>query len=179
MRAAMAGIVNQMRLLIADPPGVDEVFSDDELLSFAEAHRTDAYYQPLAPLPTIAAGGATSYLEWAAEGGGWWASDTTLVDGSYNVLTPAASDWQRGVWTFATNQQSVLVRGARYDVTGAAADAVEAWLAKLALAYDFGADGAEYKRSQQREGLQQLLTRLRGSAGGGILSARLVRSDTC
>lgn len=176
MRNSMLGILNHIRLLISDPAGLDEVFSNDELLSFADAYRTDVYYQPLTPLPTIAPGGATTYVEWAADGG-WWETDAALVDGSYGTLTPSASDWQRGRWTFAASQSTVLIRGARYDVYGAAAEAVEAWIAKLALAYDFDADGASFKRSQQRDGLKLLLTRLRGQSGGGLTTARMVRQD--
>lgn len=176
-RASMFALISHIRLLISDPAGADEVFSDDELAVFADARRTDVLYQPLTPLHSIAPGGAVSYLTWVAAGG-WWESSAQLVDGSYNVLTPTASDCMAGRWTFATTQQTVLIQGAQYDVYAAAADVVDAWIAKVALQYDFGADGGNYKRSQMRAGLEALLNRLRAqSTSGGITTATMMRGD--
>lgn len=177
-RASLSALISHIRLLISDPSGATETFSDDELATFADARRTDVLYQPLIPLPSIAPGGVVSYLTWAAEGG-WWETNGALVDGSYNVLTPATSDWLGGRWTFATTQTNVRIKGARYDVHAAAADAVDAWIAKVALAFDFGADGGNYKRSQMRAGLEALRNRLRAqSSTGGIATATMYRSDS-
>ncbi len=176
-RASMTALISHIRLLISDPAGVSEIFSDDELCAFADARRTDVLYQPLSPLPSIAPGGAVSYLTWAADGGPW---ETTgqLLDGSYNVLTPTTSDWIGGRWTFATTQSAVRILGARYDLNAAAADAVDAWIAKVALQYDFAVDGGDYKRSQMRAGLEALRNRLRAqSSTGGIATATMHRSD--
>lgn len=177
-RVAMSALISHIRLLISDPAGATETFIDDELVTFADARRIDVLYQPLTPLPSIAPGGAVTYLTWTAAGG-WWEADSVLVDGSYNVLTPASSDCMAGRWTFSTTQQSVIIRGARYDLYAAAGDAVDAWLAKLALVYDFGVDGGDYKRSQMRQGLEALRSRLRGqSSTGGMTTATMYRSDS-
>ena len=177
-RASMVALISHIRLLIADPSGIDEVFSDDELCTFADARRTDVLYQPLIPLPSIAPGGAVTYLTWTADSG-FWETTGQLLDASYNVLTPATSDWKVGRWTFATSQTSVVINGVRYDLNAAAADAVDAWLAKIALVYDFGADGGDYKRSQMRAGLEALRNRLRAlSTSGGISTAKMYRSDS-
>lgn len=48
-----------------------------------------------------------------------------------------------------------------YDVYAAAAELLEAWAARLKLAYDFSADGASYQRSQQREALLELAAKYR------------------
>ena len=177
-RVAMSALISHIRLLLSDPAGATETFSDDELVTFADARRIDVLYQPLTPLPSIAPGGAVTYLTWTAAGG-WWEADSVLVDGSYNVLTPASSDCMAGRWTFSTTQQSVIIRGARYDLYAAAGDAVDAWLAKLALVYDFGVDGGDYKRSQMRQGLEALRSRLRAqSSTGGMTTATMYRSDS-
>ena len=177
-RVAMSALISHIRLLISDPAGATETFIDDELVTFADARRIDVLYQPLTPLPSIAPGGAVTYLTWTAAGG-WWEADSVLVDGSYNVLTPATSDWMAGRWTFATTQQSVIIRGARYDLYAAAGDAVDAWIAKIALVYDFGVDGGDYKRSQMRQGLEALRSRLRAqSSTGGVTTATMYRSDS-
>jgi hypothetical protein len=176
-RASMAALLTQMRLLIADPAGASATFSDDELQSFLDNNATDVWYEPLQPEPTIAPGGATAYLTWRASAG-WWEASEVLTDSSYNVLTVATADRQRGRWTFATHQAAVLLRGARYDIYLAAAEAVDAWSAKLKLAYDFSADGGDYKRSQQVKALQELATTLRSKAGsGGVMTASMVRTD--
>ena len=177
-RASLSALISHIRLLISDPAGATETFIDDELVTFADARRIDVLYQPLTPLPSIAPGGAVSHLTWVAAGGGW-ESDSVLVDGTYNVLTPATSDWMAGRWTFATTQQSVIIRGARYDLYAAAGDAVDAWIAKIALVYDFGVDGGNYKRSQMRQGLEALRSRLRAqSSTGGVTTATMYRSDS-
>lgn len=176
MRASMAGIIQAVRLLIGDPASDDEQFSDNDLQALTTAHRLDVYYLALTPLPSVAPGGAVSYLEWVADFPGLqWATDAVLTDGAYNVLTPAASDWERGRWTFAATQTAVLLKGSAYDTAGIAADACEAWIARLKGAYDFSADGASYQRSQQVAALQVLVQRLRGRSAHGALAAKLVQ----
>ncbi|NLD42333.1 MAG: hypothetical protein GX657_02445 [Chloroflexi bacterium] len=53
------------------------------------------------------------------------------------------------------------VDGGGEDVYGAAADLLEMWAAKEKLAYDFGSDGATYRRSQKAEALLGLAARYR------------------
>lgn len=177
-RASMAALITQVRLLIGDPAGASATFSDDELQTFLDNNAADVFYEPLTPEPSIAAGGVTQYLTWRASMG-WWEASEVLTDSSYNTLTEATSDRQRGRWTFATHQVAVLIRGARYDIYLAGAEAVDVWLAKVKLAYDFSADGGDYKRSQQVKALQELGASLRAKAGGGggVLTAQLVRDD--
>lgn len=177
MRATMYQLVAQVRLLIGDPASNDATFSDDELQMFLDNQGFTVLYQPLTAEPTIAPGGGTAYYAWFAPVG-WWESDESLTDASYNVLTPTSSDRQRGRWVFGTSQNDVLLTGRYYDVHLAAADAVDAWLAKLKLAYDFAADGGDYKRSQMVIGLQALASSLRAKAGnGGLQTATMTRWD--
>ena len=173
----MDALVTQVRLLIGDPSGLAPVFTDDDLLMLLDNNSTDVLYEPLTPLPTIQAGGAVFNLTWRASVG-WWEANETLLDGSYNTLTAATVNRQKGIWTFAAHQNSVLICGSRYDVYGAAADALDAWIAKIKLDYDFSADGADYKRSQQMQGLIALRDGLRSRSGtGGVVTATQVRTD--
>ena len=64
-RVAMSALISHIRLLISDPAGATETFSDDELVTFADARRIDVLYQPLTPLPSIAPGGAVTVMELA------------------------------------------------------------------------------------------------------------------
>lgn len=177
MRVGMLEIVDQVRLLIGDPV-TDQVFSNEEIQTVLDAWRTDVFYMALTSQPTIAPGGATSYLTWVA-GVGWWEAFETLTDGSYNVLAAATADRQRGVWTFAASQTTgVKVTGAYYDIYNAAADLTEMWMSKLKLEFDFSADNAEYKRSQKMTALRALAIRLRGlGSDGGVRIAQMVRED--
>lgn len=176
-RASMTALISQVRLLIADPTGAAQTFSDDELQAFLDNNAVDVFYEALTPEPTIAPGGATSYLIWRSVHG-WWEASETLVDSGYTPITAASADRQRGRWMFAEHQSAVLIRGARYDVHMAAFEAVQAWKAKLKLSYDFSADGGDYKRSQMLAALDALGESLRTQAGdGGVLSARMERWD--
>lgn len=177
MRSSMTALVTQVRLLIGDPNSGGPVFTDDELLTMLDNNSTDVLYEQLKPMPTIQPGGATEYLEWRASAG-WWESGEQLFDSGYNPLTPASVNRQRGIWSFSTHQNAVLIRGSRYDVYAAAADAVDAWMAKVKLEFDFNADGGDYKRSQQLAGLQALRDSLRMRSGsGGVVTATQVRTD--
>ena len=173
----MGALVTQTRLLIGDPSGAGAVFTDDDLLSLLDNNSTDVLYEPLRPDPTIQAGGATEWLTWRAAAG-WWEASETLFDAGYNTLTAATVNRQRGIWTFDTHQPAVLIKGSRYDVYGAAADAIDACIAKVKLEFDFSADGADYKRSQKLAGLASLRDALRSRSGaGGVVTATQIRTD--
>lgn len=173
----MQALATQVRLLIGDTAGAGPVFTDDELLAMLDNNATDVAYEQLTPRPTIQPGGATEWLIWQASAG-WWEANEQLLDASYNVLTPASANRQRGIWTFDDHQSAVLITGSRYDVHAAAAEAVDAWIAKVKLEFDFSADGADYKRSQKLAGLVALRDSLRSRAGsGGVMTATQVRTD--
>lgn len=173
----MSALVTQVRLLIGDPSGLAPVFTDDDLLMLLDNNSTDVLYEVLEPQPTIQPGGAVFNLTWRASAG-WWEANETLYDASYNVLTPASANRQKGVWTFAAHQSAVLIKGCRYDVYAAAADAADVWLSMIKLDFDFSADGADYKRSQKAQGLIALRDSLRARSGnGGVVNATQVRTD--
>ena len=179
MRSSMTALVTQVRLLIGDPSGLAPVFTDDDLLMLLDNNSTDVLYEVLEPQPTIQPGGAVFNLTWRAAAG-WWEASETFCDAGYNSLTAATANRQKGLWTFDDHQSAVLISGSRYDVHGAAADALDAWIAKVKLDFDFSADGADYKRSQKLAGLVALRDGLRsrsGAGGGGVVTATQVRTD--
>lgn len=177
MRSTMSALVTQVRLLIGDPSSAAPVFPDDDLLVMLDNNSTDVLYEQLTPQPTMQPGGASEYLTFRASAG-WWEAGEQLSDAGYNTLTAATVNRQRGVWTFSEHQPTVLLRGTCYDVYGAAADAVDAWIGKVKLQFDFAADGGDYKRSQQLAGLISLRDTLRSRSGaGGVLNATQVRTD--
>ncbi len=175
VRTSMADLIARVRLLISDPAGTSQVFSDQEIQDTLDRHRSDVRYRELASAKTIAPGGAVSYLDYYADVGNWEA-DEKLYDGAYNQLTPATADRLSGHWTFASNQMPpVLIVGKYYDVYAAAADLVEAWAAKEKLSFDFDADGQAFKRSQKVQMLLAMAREYRRQQRP--VSVGMVRSD--
>lgn len=158
VRASMAELITRVRLLINDPAGTGQALQDQSIQDVLDVHQTTVRYRRLRAQETVAPGGAVTYHDYYADVGDWEA-DEQLVDCSYNVLTPTASDRLTGHWTFTANQlPPVCISGKTYDVYAAAADLLEVWAAKLKTAYDFTADGASFSRSQQVAALLQLAT---------------------
>lgn len=175
-RTGMTDLIAHLRLLAHDPAGAEQAFSDDELQTFLDAHQTEVRYARLAPVETIQSGGSVVRLAYRAAVD-WWEDGVSLVDGGYNVLTPASSDLQTGRWTFAADQaEPVYIVGYTYNVAGAAIDCLTAWLAQLKTAYDFTADGATFRRSQQLQTIQGLIARYGAQVGPQVMS--MTRNDT-
>ena len=176
-RASMAELIVRCRRMIADPAGGSAVFTDDELQEALDAHREDVRYLALTAAESIAPGGGVTVLDYYADVGDWEA-DEQLVGPSFAVLAPATSDRLTGHWTFASSVlPPVYLTGKHYDLHGAAADILEAWAAKLKLAFDFSEDGQSFKRSQQAALLIDLAMEHRRKQWPTV--AQQVRGDLC
>ena len=170
--AGMADVVTRVRALIGDPAGADQVFSTDEVQDALNRRRVNVRYLCLEPVPTITGGGGTSYLQYVAPWGDWQ-GPVTVQDGSYDTLTPSASDLVTGTWDFSTHQPGpVFVTGYRHDCHGAAADLADAWAAKLKLEVDYDNAGLSNTWMHKAAGLRALADRLRQQAETG--SSRMV-----
>lgn len=153
IRSSMNTLVDRVRLLIADTGGTGQVFSDQEIQDALDVHGSSIRYMALTEMPTIAAGGAVSYLDFYADYGNW-EENAVLVDSAYNVLTPATSETHTGHWTTSTQPTlPVMISGAVYDVYAAAADLLEAWAGKVKLDFDFSTQGQAFTRSQKIKAL--------------------------
>ncbi len=72
-------------------------------------------------------------------------------------MTPASIDYQTGHVRFTTTQNPpVMITGKTYDVYGATVDVLEAWQAKVALEFNFSADGQSFSRAQKMDQLARL-----------------------
>lgn len=155
-RPAMANMILRLRRAIGDPAGASQVFAENDLQDFLDERRMEVFEVQLVPSPTTVVGLVVSYLDYTAPRG-QWEEDVVLKDGTNAVLAPASSDYVRGHWTFAANQlPPVFLTGKYYDLYGSAVSALEAWIGKVALEFDFTADQQGFRRSQKREGLQAL-----------------------
>ena len=173
-RTTMSSLIDRVRRLVNDPAGADEVWTDDEIQEWLDAHRDEVIEVELA-YATQLISGVTVVLEYAAEMGDW-EDDAALTDANGGTLTPDSENLVVGRWSFDTHQQPpIYLTGRSYDVYAAAADAMEARAAQVALAFDFSADGATYHRSQQGEALLRLAKQYRGRSR--VTVARMVRDD--
>ena len=164
VRATMADLIARTRVMIGDTDASAYTFDDDTVQAALDAHRFAAEYAALQPVAEYQPGGAAVYKTYRAPMG-WWEANATLVDGSYNTLTPDAADLMNGEWTFNAGQTPpVFIKGKYYDLYAAAADLLEEWAARLARAYDFGTDGDRFQRSQMAASLREQAERYRARA---------------
>lgn len=175
LRASMAALIAHVRLLIHDPAGVAQVFTDQQVQDALDNHRVNIRYLMLTPAETIGAGGVVSYLDYYAEQGDWEANEV-LQDGRYATLTPATVNRIAGHWTFTASQPPpIFVTGRVYDLYGAAADLLEAWVGRVKMDTNFSADGHSFDRSQRGKALVELAREYRRRQRPA--RAYLVRND--
>lgn len=179
-RATMAALITRLRLMVGDTAGASQVFSDQEMQDALDMHCEDWRYQGCEPLPTYS-GTGIQYLTWLAEDNDdeeirFWETDAILCDANYNTLTPSASDFMAGRFTFTEHHDSVLITGKSYEMTEAAGEIIQAWMGKVKFEYDLTADGNSLKRSQKLEHLKQLAQQY-GVAGYGVGFSTLTRQD--
>jgi hypothetical protein len=150
-RASLTTLIAKIRLLVDDPSGAGQIFTDDQIQDALDARRDEARYYPLNEHETIAAGGgSTTYLTFTSQVGAW-ESDVVLVDSSYNVLTPATSDLIAGRWTFSTEpSMPVMITGFTHDLYGAAGDLLLQRATVESDSFDVGADGLSLSRNQKQ-----------------------------
>lgn len=165
----MDPLLARVRLLIADPAGASQQFSDQQIQDTLDDWRDDVRYEQLTPAPSIVntshtTAGPADFI-WADYYSlyHWWEGDVVIQDGHFLTLTPLASDLIVGHWQFELNVFSagtipgqyppLFATGKVYDLNAAAAELLDFWAASLARAYDFTADQQTFHRSQMAAGL--------------------------
>lgn len=144
-------LVSRVRLLISDPSGADQQFTDAEIVNALKRRRDEVRYYPIREKPTIDEGGNVTYVDFEAPVGDW-DTGVILTDGDYDVLTPTSSDYVTGEWSFATEPDlPVLITGNTYDLYGTAGDLLMQWHTAETCAFDVSADEIDLKRSQKAE----------------------------
>lgn len=158
-RATMADLITRVRDL-TNAQASD--WTDDQVQGFLDRHRVETRYGLLEPvlqqgMPPMSLaglsiyGGMLTFTDYVAPWGDW-ESDETLYSSTGGVLTVATNGADRNVgrWTLAAaHSPPVYIYGKTYDVAAAAADVLEAWASRYALAYDFGTDAGEsFSRGQ-------------------------------
>lgn len=178
-RSNLVSIIARVRLMIDDPSGAGQEFTDDEIQSALDLRRDEARYIPLTERETITpspGGGATTeYLTFDAPVGDW-EGGAALVDSDYDALTPATTDLVSGRWTFTTEPDlPVMVVGFTHDLYGASGDLLLQRATREALSFDVSADGTTLSRSQKADRYKQMAYDYLAKAR--TRSSHLVRSD--
>jgi hypothetical protein len=177
VRASMADLIAKVRVLIADPAGASEQFTDQDIQDQLDEgpRRRDVYHLRLTSQYTLVYGGTISYLDYWTDGG-YWEQDAILQDGTYATLVPSTSDYLTGHWHFNASQTPpVYLTGKQYDPYGTAADLLESWMATVKQDIDFLSMGRTFKGSQQSTMIENLVKRYRRRQWVG--SSLQVRTD--
>lgn len=191
IRTTMAALIAETRLLIGDPAGVTQQFEDSAIQDKLDEARDPVRYEELTPAPSVvnaseSDSGPANYV-WADYYSmfGWWEQGAVIQDGHFVVLSPIASDYLTGHWQFQLTPFAngtppgqfppLFVTGNTYDLHLAAKMLWLARAANLATAYDFTADGASFRRSQQLQMCLQMADYHAGLARGRTF--RAVRDD--
>lgn len=192
----MSDLIAKVRLMIADPAGANQQFSDDDIESYLDANRMDLRYEPLLIAPSLvnnnntASQADTIFADFYSTYG-YFESDVVLQgyqDGkAWIVVTPVAMELMldQAHFQFETNVFAsgtapgqlppIFLTGKSFDPFNAAADLLEMWAATLTCAYDFSVDGRSFHRSQMLQAKLTLAQQYRKRARPKV--AKMVRSD--
>lgn len=178
VRPTMSDLIQRLRLLIHDPAGTDQTFSDEELQGFLDARRTDHLYRRLTALYTVGPDFTPQILAATSMPVGDWEEGAVLTGPDYVPISPATADYRRGIWTFSAHQpEPIRITGRTFDLAAAGADALEAWAARLKAEYDFRTADYEFEGNQRVAGILRLAAALRCRQKPRTVT--MMRSDQC
>jgi hypothetical protein len=160
VRLSMTNLITRVRVLINDPLGASQVFDDQTIQDIMDESREDVVNRSLLAKPTFS-GSTISYLNYYSQYGGW-EDDYVLKQYMTVTITPSAVEPIAGHFAFsASTLPPVCITGKLHDVYRAAADLLERWTAKWALAYSFSSDGQSFQRHQASLSLLNLAKQYR------------------
>lgn len=183
VRPGCAELIVQFLAMVDD--AYAETFSHERSQTILDAHRSDFYQQPLVPTPQQV-GGSVVYKVYTCahgelEGSASGADAFRLYDSIGNTISANAytADLRRGVFTFSADQagKALYLDGRSFDLNGAAADGWRERAAKQAGNFDFGVDGAQFRRSQWFTHCMQMATHY--ARQGRAVQATVERGDMC
>lgn len=173
-RSTMAALIARVRLLINDPAGASQVWTDDNIQDVMDASRMDYRNEVLQPKPTFS-GSTIQFLDYYHKLGDW-EDDLVIKQYLINQVTPATSEPIAAHWTFSTTTLPPLyISGKTYDIYRAAADLLERQAAMWVLRYNVNVDGQSLQRGQVTTALQALAKTYRMKQRAGAIN--VTRTD--
>jgi hypothetical protein len=140
VRSTLAPLISRTRLLVGDPAGPSEVFSDHVYQAALDEGRLEVRWMPLRPAPTFAPGSVLFLDYYAGPGVSYFEEDYTLQDAGYNDVTsvPTVAEPDVGHWHFPSQPAGMMVRltGKSFDPYDAAVRLLERWAAQVALQFE-------------------------------------------
>jgi hypothetical protein len=150
----MAALITRIRILVNDPAGASQIFTDDQIQDVCDESRVDVSNAMLKPVITYAP--TIQYLNFYSDLGGW-ETDYVIKQALTTTVTPSSAEPIAGKFTFSTSQYPPLyITGKLHDVYHAAADLLERWAAKKALDFDVVVGGQTFRQAQVADALQKL-----------------------
>lgn len=176
VRSTMAALIARERILLNDPAGASQTFTDQTIQDVLDESRLKLRYLPLQASPTYS-GATVQYLDYyTPKGSGNLEDDYTLWQYLTVAVTAVAVEPIVGHFVFAaTTLPPVYLLGKSYDIYRAAADLLERQAAMYAARFDFTSDGQSFHISQAVAQLQKLALTYR--AKQRVQVARGVRDD--
>lgn len=162
LRESMADIISRVRTNIGDASGASQVFTDQQIQDVLDARTNRRVYHmaELEPLPSRVAGD-TVYLAYRANHGNW-EDDPVLADADGTTVVPDSLDLIGGEFGFVADQEPPLyITGRVYDLSGASADLLQQWLAKLKLQFGFVRNAQEIRLNEKYEQTEMLMKEFR------------------
>lgn len=151
IRPTLQPLIQKLRVLLADPEGPDQQWSNAELAVFLDdgSRRANVNFFPLTPIGNYTATATVQTLVYQAPCGDW-ESGATLYDSGNAVLSPSEADYAQGRWVFTTDTPApVSIAGRCFNLYGAAADALRAAAASVAGEFDYKDNNQAFSRSQK------------------------------
>lgn len=179
VRTPMANMILRVRQKIHDPyadGNALQVFTDQAIQDELDRRRLVVRYAPLRMEYTLQPGGVYLYTDYYSAYGDW-EEDASLVDQSFNPVTPDTEDFLTGHWTFTAGRlPPILIVGHVYNFWLACALLLENWAANVALDFDFQNEKQKFTRSQKHTALLALAEQYKAQAWSGPVLA--TRTDT-
>lgn len=168
-------------------------WTDDQLEAVLDRNAAFLVDHPLVWRPQNIGGGTVTYvvaegqyknLETADSGTARWAVRDS--DGDIQGTAGYSVDYDNCRLTFSADQggTAYYLTGYTFDVHAAAVEIIRDKMAYIDLWYDFGADGAQYSRSQAMDNLrelanehQELIGSNRPGFSGGVSTGAWYRTD--
>lgn len=169
VRSTMASIISRIRILINDPPGASQQFTDQTIQDVLDDSRVDVSNQALTAYPTYS-GSTISYFDYYSSGGSW--EDGYILKQYLTVtVTPSSVEPIVGHFTFAASTlPPVFITGNYHDCYRAAADLLERRAAMWTTAYNANTDGQSMSRSQVMPALLKLADSYRRKQRAHVIS---------
>lgn len=159
-------------------------WSDDQLQQILDSYRMEITREELASRSEFVSSGSAVYKDYytthrnfeeASGGSAVW--DVEDGDGDSVGTANYAVNYEAGHLRFTADTlgASYYLTARSYNLNRAAAELWERKAAHYAIAYDFGADGARFDRSQMSKQALEMAKSFRNK--GGVVVGRLVRTD--